>query len=57
MMTRSRLIEIGRELAKIEREIEDLRRDLIARGLRRKIALVPPSCAPPLAIPSNDGIG
>lgn len=57
MMTRSRLIEIERELARIEREIDNIRRDLVARGSRLKVVMIPLSCAPPLALPSNDGIG
>lgn len=57
MMTRSRLIEIERELVRIVRQIENIQRDLIARGLRPKIVIIPPSCAPPMALPSDDGIG
>ncbi len=57
MMTRSRLIEIERELAQIMREIEHIRRDLIARGLRQRIATIPARFAPPLALPGDDGIG
>lgn len=56
MMTRSRLIEIERELAKIEREIENIRRDLAARGSRLKVAMIPTSCAPPLALPGDKGL-
>ena len=57
MMTRSRLIEIERELTQIMREIEHIRRDLIARGLRQRIATIPARFAPPLALPGDDGIG